>query len=83
MNVILIVKALAGTLVTVPFNAPPPTKGFGGMFPHPCFYARYAPELHSTVYCNYVHTILRIIITDEDNNENANEQISDKWRADQ
>ena len=73
-----IVKAIARTLVTMPFSAP--TQLHQGVWRahtlHPCFYVRYAPEctLPSVriQYTVIIYTPL-IIITDEDNNENANE----------
>ena len=80
MKLILIVKALAATSISVPLSASL-SKVFKGTFYLTFCYARYAPECfhifssiqYSILYCNYVHTILQIIITDEDNNENSNE----------
>ena len=46
MDLILIVKALAGTLVKVPSKAPTPPRNWGGT----CSYARYASECTLTVY---------------------------------
>ena len=71
-ELILIVKAIAQTVVTMLFSDPNLTNGFGGMCPLPCYYARYEPEcIHYTLYSVHfysipytviVHTILHKII---------------------
>ena len=61
--------------MTVPSSAPAPPRGLGASpLPRvPMYDMRLTVQY--TVYCNY--TLLRMIITDEDNNENANEQIGE------
>ena len=67
MKLIVIEKALAGTLVTEPSSDP------GARPVHRCSYERYA--LECTLYSVQYTQILCTIITEEDNNDDANKQI--------
>ena len=67
MELILIVKTVAGTLVTLPPSAPTPPRGLEICPIFPYYPVRYAPRVYSV---QYSVQLLRTIITDEKINEN-------------
>ena len=72
MELLLIVKALAGTPVTVPSSVPPMVVGAVPSPRVPMHAMRLSVHTHI-----YTHNNLYTIITDEDNNENGNKQIEE------
>ena len=61
------------------FNDSQSSIRFGGTSPPPCSYARYAPQCSTVQYAEQ-YTVINLrsfVITKENNNKNANEQIEE------